>query len=313
MSIYVVAIAVFATIVFAVSSIYGRYLIFDTENSYHFYLYQTIVSFFLYFLINILLIILNIIEIAPISLYNSYIIILSSMFAFIGLLTLFRGFEVGDVSVGGIFLSSRVLVSVPLAVLVIGEIFPVITYFFIFVTLLGALLASYQSSFSLVKIITFRASGTNWFIITLVFWAVSNTLVRELNNEVYPLFFLLIRSILFVFLGIVTFPLFNKLFAKGKKMKINYSIVVNTIFYAIILIIAQTSFVYALGENLTITEGVGILEGVFTFIFVISLYKTEFFKKYLFEATDIKTLSIRITGVILAFLGTAGAISQIIA
>jgi hypothetical protein len=96
-------------------------------------------------------------------------------------------------------------------------------------------------------------------------------------------------------------------------MKINYSIVVNTIFYAIILIIAQTSFVYALGENLTITEGVGILEGVFTFIFVISLYKTEFFKKYLFEATDIKTLSIRITGVILAFLGTAGAISQIIA
>jgi drug/metabolite transporter (DMT)-like permease len=312
LSIYIVAIAVFATLVFAVSSIYGRYLIFDTENSYHFYLYQTIVSFLLFFLINVLLIGLNIIEITPISLYNSYIIILSSMFAFIGFLTLFRGFEVGDVSVGGVFLSSRVLVSVPLAVLVIGEIFPIITYLFIFITLIGALLASYQSSFSLVKIITFRASGTNWFIITLIFWAVSNTLVRELNNEVYPLFFLLIRSILFVFLGIITFPLFNRLLAKGKKMKINYNIVVNTIFYAIILIIAQTSFVYALGENLTIAEGVGILEGVFTVILVISLYKTEFFKKYLFEATDFKTLSIRITGVILAFLGAAGAISQII-
>ena len=145
-----------------------------------------------------------------------------------------------------------------------------------------------------------------------MFWFISNSFVRELNNEVNPFLFLLIRVIIFSVLAFLTFPLFKKIFAEGRQMKINRRIVMHTFFYIIVLIIAQSSFIFALGHNLTIAEGLGILEGVFTFIFVMALAKTKFFKNYLFEPIDRKTLTVRTIGVTLAFIGTAGALSQII-
>ena len=106
-------ITITATAIFAVTSIYGKIIIEDLENSYVFFLLQIL------FIAPVLLV-LNIIIRPDLSNLSTPIdlikVILSSVFSFVGYVFLYKGFEVGNVSVGGVMLSSRVLVSIPLAI-----------------------------------------------------------------------------------------------------------------------------------------------------------------------------------------------------
>jgi len=112
----IISITIISTFIFAFSSVYGKFLIKETGYSYHFILIQFVITFIILSGINGFLIVNRNIEI--IQYFNQkvlLIVILSSLFAFLGFVALFKGFEVGDVSVGGVFLSSRVFVSIPLA------------------------------------------------------------------------------------------------------------------------------------------------------------------------------------------------------
>jgi hypothetical protein len=304
----ILAIIIIATFVFAASSIYGKFLIKEVQSSYHFLLLQIIFSFVLVCLVNIMLFLSGYYPAIDLQISGVVLIFLASIFAFIGFVTLLRGFEIGDVSVGGVFLSSRVFISVPIAIIFIGEKYPFITYICIVITIVGALMVSWQKNLPIKEVLTFRASGSNYFLITLISWGVANSIVRQLNNEVFLLLFLLIRGVFFVTFAVVTYPILNRFLASGKAIKYTSTSIKHTGIYILILFFAQASFVYALGVSLTLTEGIGVLEGVFTFLLAVIISKNLKWKEILEEPLDQLTLSIRSIGVILAIIGTVGVL-----
>ena len=297
-------ITITATAIFAVTSIYGKIIIEDLENSYVFFLLQIL------FIAPVLLV-LNIIIRPDLSNLSTPIdlikVILSSVFSFVGYVFLYKGFEVGNVSVGGVMLSSRVLVSIPLAIL-IGEIYPPLTYFFILIALAGAILVSYKKNLSIKDFFKFKSSGMNYFIVTLFSWAISNTLVRDLDNHFHPLLFLLLRIIMFIIIAIITFPYLRSKLAPNSSIRLSKRTIFQMITYVLIIVTAQILYITALGLSLTIAEGLGVLEGVFTFVLAIGLSKISYFEEYLQEPLEKLTIIIRTFGVIIATVGIAGVI-----
>ena len=298
-------ITITSTIIFAITSIYGKIIIEDIENSYNFFLIQIVLMIPILIIINYLISP----DLSNLNSYNDLIkVFLASFFGFFGYIALYKGFEVGNVSVGGVMLSSRVLISIPLAVLLIGEHYPLHIYLFILISFFGAILVSYKKDLSLKTFFQFRSSGINYFLVTLICWAISNTLTRDLNNHFHPLLFLLIRIVFFAIIALITYPLFKSSLAKDKPLKLSKRTFYQVVTYIIIIITAQTLYIYALGQSLTIAEGLGVVEGVFTFILAISLSKLPYFKEYLQEPLQKITIIVRTIGVIITTVGTFGVI-----
>ena len=297
-------ITITSTIIFAVTSIYGKIIIEELENSYYFFLLQILFILPILFFINLILK-PNLTYLTSVS--DLLIAFFASIFAFIGYIFLYKGFEVGNVSVGGVMLSSRVLVSIPLAIL-IGELYPFLTYVFIFIALIGAILVSYKKGLTLKDFFQFKSSGMNYFIVTLFAWAISNTLTRELNNHFEPLLFLFIRIFMFFIIAIITYPYLRSKLTNNQPMYFSKKHIYQVLTYVLILITAQMLYVYALGLSLTITEGLGVLEGIFTFILAISLSKIVYFKNYLQEPIEKLTLTVRTFGVLITTVGTFGVL-----
>lgn len=295
-------ITIISTIIFAVTSIYGKVIIKDVQSSYNFFLMQIILFIPILTVVNIL--------IQPDLTYlfswlDMTKLVLASIFGFTGYVALYKGFEVGNVSVGGVMLSSRVLVSIPLAIF-IGEIYPLFIYVFIAIAFMGAMLVSYREDLSIKDFLQLKSSGLNYFLVTLVSWALANTLTRELNNHFHPLLFLYIRIIFFAIIAIITYPILKKSLSNGISLTFNKKSTNQIILYILILLTAQMMYIYALGESLTIAEGLGVLEGVFTFMMAIGLSKINFFKNYLEEPLGQLTLIVRVFGVLITTLGTIG-------
>ena len=114
-------ILVISVNLFAISSILGKYLINDSGGPLNFLLYQLIIalpfllviSYFEYWRDS------SIISLMTTKLILAFFFL--SLFAVIGYISLLKGFDEGNVSVGGIILSSRVVLSVPLAVFILSE------------------------------------------------------------------------------------------------------------------------------------------------------------------------------------------------
>ena len=297
-------ITIIATIIFAVTSIYGKIIIKDVQSSYIFFLMQIILFIPVLTVVNVIL--------QPDLTYltsweDMNKIILASVLAFAGYVALYKGFEVGNVSVGGVMLSSRVLLSIPLAIF-IGEIYPFFIYVFIFISFLGAILVSWKKDLSVKAFFHLRSSGLNYFLVTLVSWGISNTLIRELNNHFNPLLFLYLRMIIFAIIAILTYPLLNNSLSNGMSIRFTKKNTYQVLLYIFIILTAQIMYVYALGESLTIAEGLGVLEGMFTFVMAIALSKIKYFKNYLEEPLDKLTLLIRTFGVLVTTIGTIGVL-----
>lgn len=297
-------ITIVSTIIFAITSIYGKIIIEDIQNSYYFFLLEIACFVPMLIFVNIL--------IRPDLQYLSsssdlLMVFFSSIFSFIGYITLYKGFEVGNVSVGGVMLSSRVLLSIPLAIF-IGEIYPFFIYVFIFIALCGAILVSFKQGLSIKDFFQFRSSGMNYFIVTLITWAISNTLIRELNNHFSPLLLLLLRISMFFIIAVLTFPYLLKVLGPDKPLKLSRKNLYQVVTYNLIILSAQVLYVYALGVSLTIAEGLGVLEGMFTFILAIGLSKISYFKQYLQEPMERITIIVRTLGVIIATVGALGVV-----
>lgn len=297
-------ITIISVIIFAFTSIYGKIIIEEVGSSYNFFLLQISLLIPVLLAFNLLIIPdLTYITSVPDLLQ----LILASILSYIGYLFLYRGFELGNVSVGGVLLSSRVLISIPLA-FVIGELYPLLTYFFILVTLFGATLVSWHEGLKLKDFLQFKSSGVNYFLVTLVCWAISNSLTRNLNNHYSPFLFLLIRIFFFTILAIVTYPFMKKILLKGKNLIVSKKLIGMTFIYVLILVSAQFLYIYALGISLTIAEGLGVLEGAFTFLLAVGLSKINYFKDYLQEPMDRITVLVRSVGMLLATIGSLGVI-----
>lgn len=309
----IIIIAIISTAIFAFASLFGKYLIQEIGNFYHFVLLQFVFQFLILLLVNIALgikieFIFNVVFFNPQLIIG---IISASLFAFGGFFTLFKGFEVGNVSVGGVYLSSRVFISVPIAFVFLGETFSFITYFWIIILVLGAFMVSWEKSLSVKQVLSLKANGANYFVLTLIFWGLSNSIISTIIDEIDPLSFLLIRGFIFLTLALITFPTFNKLLGQNRRVRYTNKTIKYTLLYGIIIVIAQNGFIFALGQSLTLAEGIGVLEGIFTFVFAIFVTKYSNIGKFLDEPTDRLTLLVRITGVLIALFATIGVLIEV--
>ncbi len=235
-----------------------------------------------------------------------YLILLNAIFTFLGYLCLLIGFEKGNASVGGIVLSSRVFASIPIGYFLIGEHYPIFTYLFIIVTLSGSVLTSWEAGMSFRAVVSLQAPGIRYFLATAFFWGMANVFIRKLDNELPTYIFLTVRQIIMLILALSFYKVGKTSFDKTSST-LNLKLIRKILFYVILLTIAQGLYVYSLGEDLTISEGIGVAEGTFTLIF--SLFIAKFVSnKILNEPLDKITLFVRLIGMILAAIGTLGVI-----
>lgn len=114
----------------------------------------------------------------------------------------------------------------------------------------------------------------------------------------------MIRFNSYFVLSIILYPIFNPLLANNNRPVITNDIIFRTIIFALLTILGEFAFVYVLGESLTIAEGLGVFEGIFTFSIAILIALNTEFNQVLKEPIDKQTLSIRVTGTMFAILGT---------
>ncbi|MHA2249194.1 MAG: EamA family transporter, partial [Candidatus Kariarchaeaceae archaeon] len=219
-------------------------------------------------------------------------LILSTIFAFAGYTTLMIGFRKGNASVGGVILSSRVIVTIPLAFFALKEQYEADIYIYIIVALLGAILVSWDPKLTFREFILFKGGGARWFFITMFFWALANFYTTSIGEAIPAIVFIAYRQILFIPLVLILYKPGIEWFDQEKK-PITLKVIKKLVIYILFLISAQILFVSALQKSLTISEGIGVLEGATTFI--LSLGIAKFYDNSVMdEPLDQKTIFIRI-------------------
>jgi drug/metabolite transporter (DMT)-like permease len=227
---------------------------------------------------------------------------LACLFGFFGFVFLLIGLERGSASVGGIFISSRVIVNIPLAYIFLNEKYHYSIYLFILLTFIGALIVSWSAELSILDVILLKGKGTKYFLITMLFWGLSNIFVTSMGTVISPYHFLAYRQVIFVIAVWVLYPLISKKLDHGTP-KLDRSFVKKLLLYISLALVAQVLFLYALQQSLTITEGLGVFEGVITFIITI-LFAHYVDNTILGEALSKRELGVKFIGVILSITGT---------
>ncbi|RMG39741.1 MAG: hypothetical protein D6732_03860 [Methanobacteriota archaeon] len=292
--------ALIAIFLFAMTSVMAKYLIIMFGGPYRFLAYQLTAGLIIVWSI------LLMIDPTPLNpnLRNVDVVrslILSSVFAFGGFVCLMIGFSKGNASVGGIFISSRLAINIPLAFVFLGERYPPYVYVLILLTLVGAILVSWDEDLNAKQVFLLKGKGVVWFFLTTALWGLSNLFITDIGDRLSAIEFLSYRQ-LFLFIATwLFFPLISSkvdLPSRG----ISFSAIKLLILYILITISAQLLFVFSLLQNLTITEGIGAMEGAATF--VISMSATKIFgNSILKEQMMPKILAIRIIGVVLSASG----------
>lgn len=299
-------IVVIAVNFFAISSIIGKYLIDECGGPINFLTYQLIIA--LPFLL-----IISYFEFWRDSSLQSLLTVkllvgffLVSLFAFIGYISLLKGFNEGNVSVGGIILSARVVLSVPLAVFVLSESYQVEVYIAIIVSIIGAVIVSWDKSLDFKSLISLKAAGIRWYILTTFMWTFSNFFISYYLSDVPTFTLIMIRQIFMISFAVIYYMTNYQEFSQART-PMGWNLFKKLVIYVIIIMIAQGGFVYGLGIKLGVTEAIGVAEGPFTLIFTLLVAK-YIDNSVLKEPLDRNSVAIRIIGAIIAVLGTIGVI-----
>ena len=294
-----VTTAIFAIFLFAMTSVLTKFLINRIGGPFRF---LTIQVGFGAIITTITLVVSGIPIINP-ALARTNIALqfgLSILFAYFGFITLMIGFSKGNASVGGIFLSSRLIINIPLAAIFLHEIYPPLIYVFIAFGLFGALITTWEEGMNISDVLSIRANGVFWYVSTMVFWALSNLFVTGISDALHPIQFISYRYLIFVVVNLILYPFVQPKFDK-KELPISRSFLYFLAPYVIFTVSAQFLFVFSLQQSLTITEGIGAAEGVVTF--VIALIVAKFISnKELNEPLESRVLRVRSGGVILSLL-----------
>jgi drug/metabolite transporter (DMT)-like permease len=293
-----IPLAFLSAIAYSFSALSIKGLIYYMKNPVHILLYQMLLNFLLILIIGIILIFLGIYPDEIITLENVILIILSTTFLFFGVVSLYYGLKEGNVSVGGLILSSRVLVSIFLAISILGEHFPLLIYFWILIIFLGIIFTSWQENLSLIEGI--KNSGSIYFFITIFFWGFANTIIGAINNEVFIITFLLIRLFVMCLLIIILYPSLNSFIGDGEKIHFSFRHMIFVFLFVLIATVGDAASIVALGESVTVAEAIGAFQGVIIFIIVLILSKNIKFKEIFSEPLGKKTLIIRSSGIIIA-------------
>ncbi len=297
--------ALIAVFLFAATSVMAKYLIVMVGGPYRFLAYQLTVGLFVIWFILLLF------DPTPLNpnlkhpeVFRSFL--LSSLFGFGGFVCLMIGFSKGNASVGGIFISSRLAVNIPLAFIFLGEKYPVFVYVLILITLLGAILVSWEESLTVKDVFLMKGKGVIWFFLTMVFWGLSNLFITDIGNRLSSIEFLAYRQLFLFGATWMFFPLISRK-VDGRTGPFSFSFICLLLLYIAFTVSAQLLFIFSLLQNLTITEGIGAMEGAATF--VISLGTAKLIgNSVLDEAMDRRMLLLRTTGVVLSTFGVMAII-----
>ena len=304
----VISIVFVVTVLFAAAAVYSKLLISYMQNTFHLLFYHIIFNF---------LIILGLF-LAFFSGGNNFpdvilacdviIIMISGGLTFAGIITLYQGFKEGNASIGGIFVSSRIIVSIPLAFFFLQEFFPPITYFWIVLILVGVLMVSWEKGILVTDVLLLRGKGVIWFLLTIVFWGVGNTVVGTLNNRFPIMGLMLIRLSFILFLMLTTYTFLNQRLGDGRPLPRSPRLMGWIFGYVLILAVADIGFIFALGESVTLSEAISALEGLFIFLMVLFMSFHPALRRGLDEPLDRQTLVVRFIGIIIATFGTIGIV-----
>ncbi|MHA1983250.1 MAG: EamA family transporter [Candidatus Hodarchaeales archaeon] len=295
-----IPLAFLSAIAYSFSALSIKSLIYYMKNPVHILLYQMLLNFLFILIIGVIMIFLGFYPIENITLENLILIIFSTTFLFIGVVSLYYGLKVGNVSVGGLILSSRVLISIFFAISILGEHFALIIYFWILIIFLGIIFTSWQENLSLIEGI--KDSGTIYFFITIIFWGFANTIIGAINNEVFIITFLLIRLFVMCVLIIVLYPFLNSFIGDGGKIQFSFRYVIFIFLFVLVATVGDAASIIALGDSVTVTEAIGAFQGVIIFIIVLILSKNIKLKDIFGEPLGIRTLVVRSSGIIIATL-----------
>lgn len=296
-------IALIATLFYAIGAVYSKLIMDYIKNPVLLMIYQFTINLIVVFIVFVVLYLIGT-DFSNLLVFNDLIVlIISSIFIFLGILTFYYGLNIGNVSVATIVLSSRVLFVIPLGILFLNEFYPSSIYFWIIIIVLGIFLVSWKKGLPLKDV--FMLKGTIYFILTNIFWAIANSLITYLHNDIHFVAIIMIRLVVLTTLIFILAPKLNisfKYIPLDKKFNEKFALI--TFFLVLVLFMGDLGYIYALGETVTITEAIGSLQGIFVFIMVLILSKIPFIKDGLQEPLDRKTITVRITGIFLATIGT---------
>ncbi len=297
--------ALIAVFLFATTSVMTKYLIAMVGGPYRFLAYQLTVG------LTIIWSVFFLFDSTPIdpNLGNPEVVmslLLSSIFAFGGFVCLMIGFSKGNASVGGIFIASRLIVNIPLAFVFLGEKYPFFVYVLILVTLFGAILVSWDGDLTVKEVFLMKGKGVAWFFLTMVLWGLSNFFIADIGNQLSALEFLAYRQVFLLIAVWLFYPLISPN-VDGNSKGVSLSFIRLLLLYIAFTVSAQLLFISSLLQNLTITEGIGAMEGAATFL--ISLGTAKLLgNSVLNEVMDRRTLLLRIAGVVLSTFGVLAII-----
>lgn len=296
-------LAVSATLCYAIGAVYSKMFMEYIQNPVLLMIYQFTINLIVVFIVFVVLFILGTDFSTLFNLEDFVILTISSILIFLGVVTFYYGLNIGNVSVATVVLSSRVLFVIPLGILFLNEIYSTAIYFWIIIIVIGIILVSWQKGLPIKDV--FLLKGTIYYILTNIFWAVANSLITFLHNDVHFVAIILLRLIVLTSLIFIFAPKLNTSFNyKPLDKKFNKKFAILSFFLVLILFLGDLQYIYALGESVTITEAIGSLQGLFAFIIVLGLSWFPFFKNGLKEPLDKYTLVVRILGMVLATIGT---------
>ncbi|MFX1283527.1 MAG: DMT family transporter [Promethearchaeota archaeon] len=304
---FFIFLAFIGTIVISTSFVYSKLVLTQIKNPIHMLFLQISINYVLLLILYFPSLLLFGSEMNKnLTISNIFIIFCSAMVIFTGLVTFFIGLNEGNVSTGGVVVSSRMIFSVFLAWLFLSERFPFNSYLFILIVFIGVLLVSWQKDLRLTDIFLFKSSGSGWFIVAVIFFAIGNAFIRLLSNQINVLTQLVFRLTFLLIATLVFYPILNRRIGDKRPLKDTVrrpKLVLQAIIYVLLIMIADIATTLAIGESLTITEAITALEGLFVFIFMFLIAQNKTFQKALQEPFDRETLTVRFLGVIIATIG----------
>ncbi|MHA2502894.1 MAG: EamA family transporter [Candidatus Kariarchaeaceae archaeon] len=291
--------AITAVILFAFTSVISKHILTRVQAPYYYLQLQII------FMLPVLVVILGLTADFTYLIEQRYLylldLIISATLAFAGMLTLMLGISQSNASTAGVFLSTRVIFSIPLAIIFLQEFRPLYVYALIGLILVGALLTSYDPAVPWKQILQGKQSGVRWLVLTSLFWAVANFYTTVVTQVIRPIEYLSLRIIIFAILAVLISPIARPMFDQNRTRPSRSLLPILTAF-TVFTLSAQFLFILALSTSLTITEGIGVFEGVATFVLSMVIAKFSSLDS-LDELLDRKSILVRGSGAIVATVG----------
>lgn len=309
---FLIILAFFGVFVISTSFIYSKFVIAQINNPIHMVFLQITINFILLLIILVPSLFLFGEELSQnLTISNIFVIFCSAMAIFAALVSFYIGLEKGNVTIGGMIISSRVIVSTLLAWLFFSENIPLISYLFILIVFGSVLLVSWEKELPIREILLFKSSGASWYLLSVLFFSTGNVFIRLLNNQVNILTQLVLRLTFLLFAIILFYPMLNQRIGDKRPLKATISnpkLLIQALIFVLMILIADFSMTIAIGESLTIAETIGALEGIFIFLMMLVVLQNKNLRTIFQEPFDRKTITIRSLGVIFATLGILGFI-----